>query len=336
MLNYSEIEKYDISGMHKVYDNWPKIARDAYESDLDPVVFQNIDHIVFLGMGGSGAMADIFHSILSKTDIHISIVKGYLLPKTVDSQTLVIATSASGNTIETISSLKDSLNLKCKKIAFASGGQLEIFCKKNNIEFRKVPLFNNPRTSLPVYVYSIIKVLNSILPISPLEIEESLDNLDSLSKKISSTNLSASNPSLNLAQWISDISMILYPSGLQAAVIRFKNSIQENMKCHAMIEDIIEFCHNGIVAWEKQSKVKPILVQGTDDFIKTKERWKIIKEFFDKNNIEYWEIMSLNGNILTKIINLVYLLDYATIYRSVIDKTDPHPVKSIDFIKKRL
>ena len=124
--------------------------------------------------------------------------------------------------------------------------------------------------------------------------------------------------------------------GLQAAAIRFKNSIQENTKQHAMIEDVIESCHNGIVSWEKNSKIKPILIQGTDDYIKTKERWKILKDYFRENNIDFWEIVSIKGDILSKIINLIFLLDFATIYRSAINGDDPFPVKSIDYVKQNL
>ena len=51
-----------------------------------------------------------------------------------------------------------------------------------------------------------------------------------------------------------------------------------------MVEDVIEACHNGIVAWERKSNIQPILLQGQDDNIKTKERYKIIKEYFDENN----------------------------------------------------
>mgnify|MGYP001002302222 CR=1 FL=1 len=54
--------------------------------------FNDIDHIVFAGMGGSGSIGDTISAILSKKDIHVSNVKGYLLPKTVDSKTLVIVT----------------------------------------------------------------------------------------------------------------------------------------------------------------------------------------------------------------------------------------------------
>ena len=103
-----------------------------------------------------------------------------------------------------------------------------------------------------------------------------------------------------------------------------------------MMEDVIEACHNDVVSWEKIDKVQPILLEGTDDFIKTKERWKILKEYFEINNIDYREVHSVNGNILSKLINLIYLLDYTSIYLAVLSKVDPSPVKSIDFIKRRI
>ena len=112
-MDYSELEKYDPSEMHKVYDRWSDIARKAYESDLESVYFKDIDHIVFSGMGGSGAIGDLFFSILSKTSLHVTVVKGYLLPNTVDSKTLVVATSVSGDTAETLSTLESA----SKKIA---------------------------------------------------------------------------------------------------------------------------------------------------------------------------------------------------------------------------
>ena len=65
-------------------------------------------------MGGSGAIGDLFSAILSKTDIHVSLVKGYLLPKTVDKNTLVIVTSVSGNTDETLTVLESTKKINCK------------------------------------------------------------------------------------------------------------------------------------------------------------------------------------------------------------------------------
>lgn len=336
MITSSDLEKYDPSGMHKLYDRWPKIAKESYESDLEPINFKDIKHIVFSGMGGSGAIGDLFFSILSKTSIHVTIVKGYLLPKTVDSKTLVVATSVSGNTVETISTVKSAQSLGCKIVCFSSGGKLEQLCNQEKIPYRKIPLFNNPRTSFPAYVYSILKILNSIIPIDKKSIEDSISELDFLCKKISTENLSDSNPSLNLAIWLKDIPVIYYPWGLQAAAVRFKNSIQENAKNHAMIEDVVESCHNGIVSWERDSAIQPILLQGDEDYVKTKERWEILKKFFGKNQIDYKEIYSIKGNILSKLINLIYLLDFASIYFAIKNHTDPFPIKSIDFVKSNL
>ena len=336
MVTKDNLEKSDSDGMYNVYDKWSCIARDAYDSDLQSVDFKDIDNVVFSGMGGSGAIGDLFSSILSKTNIHTTVVKGYELPKTVDKNTLVVITSISGNTIEVLTTLESATKKDCSVIAFSSGGRMESFCTKNNVEFRKIPQIHSPRASFPSYVYSILKTLNSIIPIKKQEITNSLEKLELVSKEISSENLSDTNPSLNLANWITGIPIIYYPWGLQAAAIRFKNSLQENAKTHAIIEDVIESGHNGIVSWEKPSDIVPIMIEGKDDHIKTKERWAILRQYFEENNIAYKEISSLEGGILSKIMSLIYLLDYATIYYASILGINPSPIKSIDFIKERL
>ncbi len=336
MLDISILEKYDTQKVHVVYDKWPEIARKSFESDQDSVNFDGINHIVFAGMGGSGAIGDMFASILSKTHIHVNVVKGYLLPKTVDSNTLVVAVSVSGNTDETLFVLDSAHKLGCKIIAFSSGGKMQEYCAKNKIEHRIISQFHSPRASFPTFLFSILRVLEPFLLIKRNDITDSLDELEKQGRKISSSNLGDENPAISLAKWISDIPLIYYPWGLQAGAIRFKNSLQENAKMHAITEDIIEACHNGIVSWERPSTVKPILIQGYDDYIKTKERWKILKGFFEGKEIDYHEIHTVSGSIISKLINLVYLLDYATIYRAVLSNIDPTPIRPIDFVKSKL
>jgi len=322
--------------MYAIYDDWPNLAKKAYTSDLEPANFENIDHIVFVGMGGSGAIGDLFASILSKTNIHVSVVKGYLLPKTVDENTLVVTTSVSGNTDETLTVLESAQKLDCQSIAFCSGGKMERFCIDNDINFRIIHLIHSPRASFVKYVYSILNVLHNILPISENDILLSIDSLFVIHKQISSNNLTDSNSAINLANWITGIPLIYYPHGLQSAAIRLKSALQENSKIHAMTEDVIEACHNGIVAWENPSIVQPILLRGTNDYIKTKERFSIIEQFFIDHEIDFKKINSVDGNILVKIISLIYLFDYASIYRAIMSETDPSPVKSIDYIKNKI
>ena len=336
MLNLTILNRYDISGMYKIYDKWPEIARESYKSDLDIVDFRDIDHIVFAGMGGSGALGDIFSAILSKTDIHVAVVKGYHLPNTVDSHTLVVTTSISGNTRETLSVLDSANKSKCKLVAFSSGGKMQEYCIKNKIEHRSISQLHSPRASFPVFVYSVLKVLKPILPVKESDIFDSINQLEKLEKNISSTSLNKKNPSLKLAEWIFGIPVIYYPFGLQAAAIRFKNSLQENAKKHAMTEDVIEACHNNIISWEKRANVQPILLEGEDDYIKTKERWYMIEKYFEINKIDYRVIHSVKGGIISKLINLIYLLDYSTIYLAALSKVDPSPTKSIDYMKSKL
>ena len=54
------------------------------------------------------------------------------------------------------------------------------------------------------------------------------------------------------------------------------------------------------------------------------------------NNIDFFEIFSEKGGIIGKLICLIYVLDYASIYRAVMSNIDPTPVKSIEFIKSKL
>ena len=87
---------------------------------------------------------------------------------------------------------------------------------------------------------------------------------------------------------------------------------------------------------QKEQMVLDILIQGIDDNIKTKERWKILEEFFATKNIPFYKISSVDGSIISKITNLIYILDYASIYHAILHEVDPSPVSSIDYIKKRL
>ena len=335
-MNIQDLELIDTQKMYKVYDDWPHISKKSIESNQEKLDIKGIDHIVLSGMGGSGSIGDVISSILSKENIHVSTVKGYHIPNNLNRNSLVVTTSISGNTRETLAILENAKNTDAQIAAFSSGGNMEKFCSKNNIFYQKIPMIHSPRASFAKFLFSILKSLEQIIPINSNNLIEAVNELEKTKKQIFSGNLREGNTSLELAQWINDIPLIYYPWGLQSAATRFKNSLQENSKMHVITEDVIEACHNGIVACEKNSKVKPILIRGKDDFIKTKERWEVLIEFFHKENIEFFEINSISGNILSKIVNLIFMFDYCSIYHGVLNNIDPSPVKSIDYIKNKL
>ena len=335
-MQIKDLDSIDSQKMYKIYDNWPEISKESFETKFEKLDIKEIDHVVFAGMGGSGNIGDVLSSILSKKDIHVNSVKGYSLPKTVDSNSLIITTSVSGETQETLEILKKAAKTNSKVIAFSSGGSMKKFCQENKIFFQEISMIHSPRASFPKFLFSILSILKDVLPIEKNYMKEAILDLKKTREIISSNNLGKDNVALELAEWIKEIPLVYYPSGLQSAAIRFKNSLQENSKKHVIIEEILESCHNGIVAWEKDSSVQPIFIRGTDDHLKTIERWNILERFFKQKKIEFFEIRTINGNIISKIVNLIYLLDYSSIYHSVLKKIDPSPVRSIDFIKSEL
>jgi len=151
-MKISDIQRYDSKKMYETYEKWPEIAQENYFSTrLSKIQFKNIDHIVFAGVGGSGTIGDVISSILSKNDIHVNVVKGYLLPKTVDSNTLIITTSVSGNSKEALTVLQNAKKSKCKLLAFSSGGKMKKYSIKNKIPYYEIPEIHSPRASFSLF-----------------------------------------------------------------------------------------------------------------------------------------------------------------------------------------
>ena len=334
----------DASRMHEVYDAWPRIAAEEYEKGREGGesaggAADGARHVVFAGMGGSGAVGDTLAAVMSRTGVHVDVVKGYLLPRTAGPGSLVVATSVSGNTEETLSVLAAARGAGCRTVSFSDGGRMEEYCRGNGMPHVAVAGRHSPRASYAAFLYGMLGALGPSLPVREGDVRESISEMGRLAARIASRAPGGgANPAVELARWIAGPAVVYYPWGLRAAAVRLKNSLQENAKIHAMVEDVIEACHNGIVAWGAGAggTHRPVMVRGADDHPKTKERWEILREFFGEEGIGYHTVYSPGGGILTKVAGLVYLFDYASMYRAALSGIDPTPVRAIDFVKERL
>ena len=336
-MDTNTLKRFDRQNMHKVYDAWPETASGFYGTDLPAIDLDEISHVVFAGMGGSGTIGDVFSAILSKTAIHVDVVKGYQLPRTVSSKSLVVTTSISGNTEETLNVLARAASLGCQVAAFSSGGRMEEFCAKKGINYRKIPMVHSSRASFPAYMFSILRVLESFLPVMRRDITDSLKKVQETGERISSSNLCGEKPGHIPGPVAYRHSHGILPLGTAGS----RNKIQELAAGERKDARHHRGRHRGMpqrncVLVRAPSGIRPILIHGADDHQKTKERWAVLKEFFAERGIEHNDIHSVDGNILGKMINLIYLLDYSTIYRAVMSGTDPTPVEPIEFIKRRL
>jgi len=335
MFDSHTIQRNDPQGMQKLYDMWPEIAMESFEMTQDYIDFKNPNHVVFAGMGGSGLVNEVLISLYSKNQDQISKVNGFDIPEHLTSNDVFIATSVSGNTLETLTALDSARKIGCRIIAFSSGGKIEDYCKKYGLEHRMIPIFLSPRTSFTSFLYSMLRVLQPILPITEGDVRESLVELSSLKQKIYSLNLTETNLALNLADWFPKTPAIYYSKQLETSAVRLKNSFNENAKSHAIVNELLEACHNDIVCWELPTTSKPIMVRAKNDDKRIVETWEIMKEFFEEKKIDYKEIFSNNGKILSQLVGLIYLFDYSTIYYAIKCGINPSPIVSTEFFKNK-
>ena len=319
-----------MTSMRDAYDRWPEAAEASYMNGTAESC-GDVRHVVFAGMGGSGALGDFVGALMSGLDIHVSVVKGYNLPKTADAHTLAVCSSVSGDTAETLTVLKKAASA-CRTLSFSSGGAMEKYCTSNGLPHRRVEAVHSPRASFVSFLYGMLAALGEITGVSRMDVAESIRVLRSTRRMITAKH---ANPAVELAKWLTGMPVVYYPWGFEAAATRFKNSLQENAKMHAITEDILEASHNGIVAWESDTGARPVMMQGPDDNPRTKERWRIFEEYFDSRAIPYRVVRAVDGHILSKLVNLVYTLDYTSMYLADIRGVDPTPVHSIDFVKER-
>ncbi|MCP8308835.1 MAG: bifunctional phosphoglucose/phosphomannose isomerase [archaeon] len=342
MLSSSEVKGIDKSGLYKIYEDWPIHCREAYKTEVNAPETSNVKKIIFAGMGGSATPGDILQDWLKDSiDIPFCVVKDYHLPKFAGKDTFVIAVSCSGNTEETLSIVHESLKAGCKVVTISSGGLLEEMSLKNNIPYNRIVFTLLSRASFPYIFYVSAKILEYCGFIKGLEdqISNSIRVVEDVSKHISIEAPIKENLSKKIAIWLYDSLPLIYGSNLNRAVaIRFKNVLNENSKMHAIVDVMPELCHNEIVAWEgiKDKPLKPLFLRYRKEPPEVKVRFEIFKELIRDAGFEILEAWSWGEDQLSKIISLLYILDFASLYLAVLRGFDPTPTVSIEKMKGRL
>ena len=119
----------DSQNMLQAIKDFPNQCREALSLPKGLSISNEINNIVIAGMGGSAIGGDLLKVYLSDTNIPVHVSRGYKLPSFANENSLVFAVSYSGNTEETLSSLKDAKEKNAQIIGITSGGKLAIECK---------------------------------------------------------------------------------------------------------------------------------------------------------------------------------------------------------------
>jgi glucose/mannose-6-phosphate isomerase len=267
------------------------------------------------------------------------VVKGYHLPAFADKSTLVLAVSYSGDTEETISALKEALERGCKVVGFSSGGELENICIKNSVPHVKLGRALTPRSALPYILYSTLSALErmgyELVPAS--ELSNTITLMRELRESIGVTSNPTNNEAKQIAQHLYNAYPIIYgPQEFRSVLIRFKNSLNENAKVHALVEILPEACHNDIEAWRPHTTNLRVLFTINEHDERMKKRFATFMELVERSGVKYRSVYVGENSLFESIMRLLYLLEYATLYLAVLRGIPPTPTPNIALLKKRL
>lgn len=342
------LNKFDPSGMGKIIADFPMQCRQAVEIarkadvKLPRIAYRNI---IICGMGGSAIAGDVLASCLAEEmPSAIFVQRNYGLPGWVGTDDLVIASSYSGETEETLADFEEALKRKSTVAAITSGGKLKERCLSLEIPFITIPGGLPPRGALGYSFFSLLGLLISsgLVSDQSVALDETMDILEKLSGEYSTDKPGRENKAKQVAGDIFGYLPVVYAaSDLMAPVARrWANQLNENAKILSYWAVMPELCHNEIVGWEKLpevgSKAKIFFLQDSGDHPRNSLRFEVLQGIINTESAGIIKIQSQGGSKLARMFSLLYLADFISYYLALLNQVDPMPVKRIDRLKSVL
>ena len=306
--------------------------------------YNNIHNIVIAGMGGSAIGGDI-NNMLLRDDLAIPLIvsRNYNIPKWANKHTLVIVSSYSGDTEETLSAFDDALLKECQTIGITTGGTLLKKISGNNLDHIMMPKGLQPRAAL---AYSFVPMLYLFLELGLIEIDlhNNLINSVTLLKSVRDSYRynDENNKTWTLSNKIYNTIPIIYGESENTSIIalRWSNQLCENSKMLSFCNELPEFNHNEIVGWENNrsiiEKLSIIWLNDESNHERIDIRQEITSKILDNVVDKQFEI-SLNGNTrFERLLHLIHFGDWVSLWCAYLHNTDPSPVEKIANLKNEL
>jgi glucose/mannose-6-phosphate isomerase len=340
------VKEVDMSNMLNHLFKTVDYCRDARNRAEQTNVPTKVEpkNIVIVGMGGSAIGGEILKDWLrDELPIPIEVNRDYTLPAYVDKYTLVFANSYSGNTEETLSSFLDALRRKCTTVAITSGGQLKTFCKKLQVPHVTIPSGLPPRVAVPYLFFPLPVLLEKmgILPYMGEEMEEAIKVFERVSKANSLDVTTENNMAKQLANELINTIPIVYGFRQYGAIAhRLKTQFNENSKLHSKHDVFPELNHNETVGWEAPEALTKnysvILIRDPKEPPELRDRIDTTKSLVFSRAKKVLEINAEGKSRLAKMLSVLCVGDYTSIYLAILQNKDPTPVRVIERVKKEL
>jgi len=342
-----ELRQVDPAGMYGHIRAFPQHLKEGIDIgrslDLGAVEGKVYRSIVVAGMGGSAIAGDLLLSYLGgELTIPFEVWRDYDLPGHAGRGTLVICSSYSGETAETLSAYAAALKRGCSILVITSGGKLSRSAAEHDNPALIIPPGLPPRAALG---YSFAPLL---IALGKLGIcSDHSDELERVAATLGEIQAgysieSADNRAREIAGGLHGGTVVIYTGGglLRAAGVRFKGQICENAKQPAFCNQVPEFNHNELVGWQNHEIVggafTVVMLCDGDDHPQVKRRFEIAAELLRRRRIKTIQVESEGGSRLERMLRMVHLVDFVSFYLAVLNKVDPTPVEFINYLKDKL
>ncbi len=323
--------------MKKLVENFSRQLREA-KAISDKVVLEKkegIQSVLITGLGGSGIGGTVVGELVAKTcPVPILVNKDYFLPQFVNANTLVIVSSYSGNTEETLSAMEDAMKRGAQIVCITSGGKILELAKQHQFGFIEIPGGQPPRSCLGYSLIQLIKVLE----IYGFAKSSLFDDLDKAIALLDKEESAIQKEATLIAEKLHHKFPILYSLGsCEGAVVRFRQQINENSKMLCGHHSFPEMNHNELVGWVEENKDLAVVTMRTSfDYARTVKRYEFCTNLFERLSSSVTDIYAKGDSHLEQYLYLVHIGDWISCYLADLKGIDPVEVKIIDSLKAEL
>jgi glucose/mannose-6-phosphate isomerase len=337
----------DPRSMHSLMESFPdQIAAAAHAGrSLSLSMPHGTRVLVVAGLGGSAIGGDLARSIAAPhLTIPLVVSRDYELPQFVDASSLVFACSYSGNTEETISCYQQARRVKAPIVCITSGGQLEAMAAKDSVPVIRIPGGLPPRAALGYSLMTLLAALEAMGIIPPMteSVQEALTLLADLRKEYGVSNPETRNAAKTIAHSLKGKLVVIYGSNgiTDAVAYRWRSQIEENGKNLASHHQLPEMNHNELVGWQHPAEVLQragvVFLRDKGDHPQVQRRFELTREVIAAKAGAVHEVWSKGDSLLARVLSVIYLGDFISLYLAYLNNADPTPVQVIESFKTKL
>ncbi len=339
------IKKADPGDMLTKIKDLPLQITDAWkivQTASLPPAYGDVRNITILGMGGSAIGGEFAGALLAdELKVPLNVHRDYGVPGYVGRDSLVIVSSFSGNTEETLSGFEEAKKRGAKILAITTGGKVAEDAKALRLPLITFGYHAQPRAALG---YSLTLVLGALGKLGfardmGKEIDQALKDLAKLEERVHEG--ARTNEAKKLAIELYGRIPVVFGAGAMGVMARrVKDQWNENAKNWAHYDVMSELNHNAVVGFPHPPIARDahtvLLLRSRRDNPRHQLRFDVTKELLDRSQIQHKDLQFDGDSLLSEILQLIYFTDYVSFYVALLNGADPSPVASIDYLKDRL